>query len=341
MQVFASSVREVADTFLHAGYISAQPPAMAMEYPMFTDTAETGYAVTLNEAFSLADTASQEAAIAVPGLVESLGASWPHLLGVAGLALGGALLLRAARHVPVPARVPVLTLLLTGVILAGACDGIYEPPEPEDAADPGIYTTALLYSVVKEGVAVALHSEGDVDELVDIVDHVALPVDELTEGMEYALAAPFRDGWAQDLTLSSTDVSTFEVTSPGEDGEAGTADDLVATFDANDMGYEHRTYYLKRDGDTLWLLIRADASVESWNELDSQSGGEGEYRHDDRFYATPMDADYLSGDSYGDMHEIEDWGAVVADIEAFYETFVTEDDPDPVVVQVFDAAASA
>jgi hypothetical protein len=342
MQVFASSIREVADTFLHAGYISAQPPAMVMEYPMMADTSQTGYAVTLREAFQLAEPATEQAAMVAPGLTETLAAAGPHLLGIAGLALGGALVLRGARHVPAPARVPALSLLFAGVILAGACDGIYEPPDPEDASSPETYTTALLHSVVKEGIAAAHFADGEVKELVDIVDHAALPVAELTDGMEYALAAPFRDGWAQDLELSSTGVGVYEVSSPGADGERGTDDDLVVQVDTTDMGYDLRTYYLSRDGDTLWLLIRADSSANSWGETDALSGvTEGEYRHDDLFYAVPLDAAFLDDhdSSYGENLSSDDWETVIEDIEAFYDTFVTEDDPTPVVVQVFDPSA--
>jgi len=339
MRVFATSVQQAADTFLHAGYISAQPPAMAMEYPTLTDTTHTGYAVSVEQAFRLADTAGAESAMSA-GLVEMLGGAAPHLLGATGVAAGLWLLWRLSSRVVVPTRVPAMAAMMVGLWVFGACvTAPWEDIIPEDVADPDVYTTALLHSVVKEGISAHHFEDGTVDNLEAIAGHVALPVDQMSEDVQYVLDTYGLDGWGNEMELSIPEEDHYALTSAGADGEFDTDDDLVAEFDVSDMYELDRTYYLSQQGGTLWLFIRADGEASNSWQSDSLSGGEeGEYRFDERFYGIPLTEEYLTSgaESYGPgSHEGTDWEAVVAEIEAFYATFITGTDPNPVVVQVF------
>jgi hypothetical protein len=80
MHIFGTSIRQTADTFLHAGYLSASPgpPDVAGTYPLFQDTADTGYAASLDTALRLADSElAQQAATAAPGFLAGLGPMGP------------------------------------------------------------------------------------------------------------------------------------------------------------------------------------------------------------------------------------------------------------------------
>ena len=338
MHVFASSVQQAADTFLHAGYISAQPPAMAMEYPTLLDTANTGYAVSIEQAFQLAESGGAESAMTA-GLVEMLGGAAPHLLGATGLAAGLWLLWRLSSRVIVPTRVPAMAVMMVGLWVFGACvTAPWEDIVPEDVADPDVYTTALLHSVVKEGISAHHFEDGTVDNLSAIADHVALPVDQASESVQYALDTYGLDGWGNEMELSIPEEDIYALTSAGADGEFDTDDDLIAEFDVTDMFELDRNYYLTQQDDALWLYIRADGEASNSWQTDSLSGEEGGYRFDERFYGIPLTEEYLTSgaESYGPgAHEGTDWAVVVAEIEAFYATFITESDPNPVVVQVF------
>ena len=140
------------------------------------------------------------------------------------------------------------------------------------------------------------------------------------------------------MELSIPEEDIYALTSAGADGEFDTDDDLIAEFDVTDMFELDRNYYLTQQDDALWLYIRADGEASNSWQTDSLSGEEGGYRFDERFYGIPLTEEYLTSgaESYGPgAHEGTDWAVVVAEIEAFYATFITESDPNPVVVQVF------
>lgn len=343
MKIFAASATEVADTFLHAGYISAQPSAQVMEYPTLANTADTGTAVSLDEAFRLADQATAEAAMGVfPGMVESLGAAAPHLLGLAAVATLLALAARYARRLPARA-----TAMASVLVLVACVEAPWEDIEPEETADPVTYTDALLNSVVKEGLMDHHFSDGDVGSLASIADNVALPADDLSADMQYVLTAYGLDGWGNEMVLEMPDEDHYEVVSAGPDGQLDTDDDVAETFDVADVYEVDRTFYLSRVAGVLWVTIRSGGEdsnswgSDSYDHQGSLSGDETDgYCFDDKFYQMPITEDYLVN-SYepmmGDDGET-DWAAVVAEIEAFYAGFVTESDPDPIVMQVFGQA---
>jgi hypothetical protein len=341
MKIFAASATEAADTFLHAGYISAQPSAQILEYPTLADTADTGTAMSLEEAFRLAAPATNEAAVGlVPGLVETLGLAAPHLLGLAALVAAVALLARYARQVPAKASAMGAVL-----VLAACVEAPWEDIEPEETENPETYTSALLHTVVKEGLMDHHFTDGDVGSLADLADSVALPVDDLSESMAYVLETYGLDGWGNEMTLEAPDEDHYEVVSAGPDGQPDTGDDISATFDVSDAYDVDRTFYLSRVAGVLWLTIRSGGeSSNSWGEeLDGashQSGDSGEYCFDEKFYRVPLTETFLveNYEMYWGDDEERDWAAVVAELETFYAGFATETDPDPIVMQVFDQA---
>ena len=340
MQIFANSIQETADTFLHAGYISAQPSSMALEYPTLQDTADTGFAVTVEEAFRLAP-ATAEAAMSA-GVFEAMAAAAPPLAVVAATAAALVVVARAAgRRVGSPrlAYGGILGTLLAGVMVLGACiEDPWSNVEPEDYDDPTVATLMLMHSVVKEALTIHHHDAGAAAGLAAVADDIALPVEELSEGVEYALSTYGRDGWSNDLMLEQPDDGQYRVTSGGEDGEIDGSGDLEMDVDVNDLYGPNRTYYLTRRSDTLWLFIRAMPDAWQSNELDG-TGDEAGYFFDDRFYGVPLTAEYLeqAWESHGSFGtEDMDWPTIVADLAIFYQQFVTADDPDPVVIQIFD-----
>ncbi len=345
MQIFAGSVREAADSFLHAGYISAQPSSMALEYPTLVDTTDTGYAVSLDAAFRLSETAGADAAMT--GWLGGLAGAWPALLpvlAIASTAVAAVLLARLAGERTRATARGLVALGLAGALSVGtlgACVGVpWEDVEPEDFDDPHVATLVLMYTVVKEALLVHHSEVGAPDSLAAVADSVALPVAEPADGVAYALAAYGRDGWANELVLDSKSDQVYVVSSGGEDGTVGGDDDLALEVDVEDVYGPNRTYYLKRDGDTLWLYIRAMPEAWGSNELDG-GGDEAGYVFDERFYAVPLTVEYLeqawmSHDSY----ETEvDWPTTVTAIEAFYDGFVSVEDVEPLVVQIFSAEA--
>lgn len=338
MQLFASSVTQAAETFLHAGYISAQPPAMAMEYPMLQDTADTGYAVTLEGALRLSEAASQQAAVtAGPVWFETLGGALPAVAGAVGIA---ALAWWAIRHRPawMPRPVPALGTLALAVGLMVACVGNpWQDVPPEDFEDPDAATELLMQALVADTVVAHHGDAGTVTGLGQLDGEVGLPVDELSDAQQYAIDSYGRDGWGNDFAFTHLGEGQYELTSAGPDGELDTDDDVVLAIDATDIAPDQRTYYLlERDGD-LWLFIRNPPASLS-NEWDSAA--EGEVAFDDRFFGIPLTEEFLGQheDSYGELSGT-DWATALAEIRAFYDSMTTTDDP--VVVQIYDRAIAS
>jgi len=337
MHLFASSVKQAAETFLHAGYISAQPPAMAMEYPMLQDTANTGYAVTLESALQLSETASQQAAIAAgPVWFETFSAALPAVAGIAGVAALAALALRhGPRWIPRPAAALGTAALALGIMVA--CVGNpWEDVPPSDFEDEITANLVLMHSLVKEGIVVHHHESGTVASLAAIESVVALPVDEPTEAQQYALDAYGRDGWGNDFAFASLGDGAYSLTSAGPDGELETDDDVVLEIDSNDVANELRTYYLVQQSDALWAYIRTPPESYS-NQWDSSS--EGQPAFDDAFFGIPLTVEFLEGNELSGELGSGDWATAIAEIQTFYDSLATAEDP--VVVQIYDPSVTS
>jgi len=180
-----------------------------------------------------------------------------------------------------------------------------------------------------------------------IQDHVALPVLDPTEGQEYALQAYGWDGWARSFDFAPDNME-YVVTSAGPDGDLDTDDDISATFVRQDTLGHAGTYYLARRDGTLYLATRRHlvGGIEgpAGALADSYDGGElGEWvelpGNEGLYYAIPLTVEFLEDHvwafdpEYGEAeHSAAD--AVTA-VEALYESHATDDDPDPVVVQIY------
>lgn len=188
-------------------------------------------------------------------------------------------------------------------------------------------------------------TDGEVGSLAELADSVALPVDEPSDAMAYVLETYGLDGWGNEMTLEVPDEDHYDVISAGPDGEPDTEDDVSATFDVSDAYEVDRTFYLSREADVLRLAIRSGGeSSNSWSDslggYEHQSGDSGGYCFDEKFYCVPITETFLveNYEMFWGSDEERDWAAVVAEIEAFYAGFVTETDPDPIVMQVFEQA---
>ncbi len=338
MKIFGTSIHEAADAFLHAGYISAYPgpPDVAGSYPMFQDTADTGYAASLDAALRLADgELAEHAATAGGGLLASLGPMGPGLLGIAACAALVALAWRLSGAwgglAPRALRWSTAAPALAALGLASAC---LVPPwqdlEPRDFDDPQAATTVLIHAVVRDGLLAHQEDAGRALNLAAIQDHVRLPGDALTEGQEYALQAYGWDGWAHDLDFATPDSAHYEIASAGADGELDSADDHRLDFlTGQTLGADHGVYYLARVDGELWVMVRDHEDMgEPMIQPTALFGGD--------YLGVPVTAETLQEQCCWEAEDPQaEAQAIVADVTAFYEGFATADDPDPVVVQIY------
>lgn len=348
MKIFATSLTEAADTFLHAGYISAAPSPTDIlgEYPTLWDTANTGYAVSLETALQLADTTGGEAMTVATAGGPGIG-PWAALLGVAAAAALGWAAARwwgpARRRMALP-RAAVGPPALLAVLLAGACLAPWHDLEPRDYVDPEAATRVILGAIVRDALMVKAQSGPLPAGLAGLQGKVALPGGLDSDGVAYALQSYGWDGWARDIEYAKG--STTTLTSAGADGEMGTSDDLTHEFEAGDVYTENRAYYLVRSDDVIWITIRLEPDREAntsdtWGSSAQAGGSESKGGDTAAFDAVPLSTEVLT-EYFGEWGEDEqvDPETIVAEITAFYETHATGDDPHPVVVQLFAEAFS-
>ncbi len=342
MKIFGASLTDAADTYLHAGYISAapQPTDILGEYPTLWDTANTGYAVSVESALRLADSSAGEAMTVAAAGGPGIG-SWAALLGVAAAgAVGWSLADRWTPDGwrPAVVRAAVGPPALLAVLLAGACLAPWHDLDPRDYADPEAATKVILGAVVRDALMVKGQSGPLPTGLAGLQDHVALPGALESDGVAYALQSYGWDGWARDIEYDRG--STTTLTSAGADGETGTADDLSYEFEATDVYMANRAYYLVRTDGDIWITIRLEPDREAntsdtWGSSALAGGSESKGGGAAEFDAVPLTVEVLE-EYFGEWGEEDhDAEALVAEITALYETHATQDDPDPVVVQLF------
>lgn len=242
MQLFAASVQEPADLFLHAGYISAHAPApramspetakeifQSYEPVIKLDMGEAlrlkGEAVGIGPAQGKSGAEIQQARSKLD--VGALGAEGAALSwGLACFFVGLALLYRLKDHLrrrQLSAAIAALVLLLTGfAALAGGFGSIaqtaHDSPPPWQGiarrayAHPQAATQAILYGIIADAAANCPHA---LNSLADIQKEVGLPARKLTEGQQYALATYGLDGWGRPFRLAR--VSTQCLFAKGDD----------------------------------------------------------------------------------------------------------------------------
>jgi hypothetical protein len=258
MKVLAASIQQAADTFLHAGYISAHPRALGTyAFPGGPPRVE----LDLAEARRLKGE-SLSATIAA--------ADWQQVAGALCFfgALGAVVLVRrrlsGARRGLTTAAAVVLALLSltlvgwkqTGPPAAAPWRGVAR----QSYADPAQATTALLHGLVADAV-INHRSRRRIRSLARVRHSVALPLpaSKLTRGMKYALRTYGLDGWGRPFHISGSWRKGYRIRSAGADGKLDTADDrqlrvrqaMGETWEAT-----RHAFYLQKVGDRPAVLFR-------------------------------------------------------------------------------------
>ncbi len=351
MKIFAHSATTLADTFLHAGYVSATPSGVAMQYPMIHDPQHTGHAVSLADAFSLTTTTVPMDEAAATGLMDVLsnpGPTVPAVLALVVVAL-------AVRWLPRPrwtgagaAVSAAMVLLLVGGMSCSYPRGYMEVT---GFTHPSEMTFVMLNAVARDVLVRHHDDDAPFESIEDLDEHLSIPVDLLDDGMELALGAFPLDVWGNEIVLelqwldNAMGVPTepqYLLTSAGPDGVVETDDDITAHVVAqelvptHDSDYVRRTYYLQRRDNVLWVTTRrAPSSATHQADWDGEDPGEELWPG---YQSIPLDPE-LVATWWGLAYPFEDSLDCSEDvelIEAFYDTFVTPLDPQPMVVQYFD-----
>jgi len=242
MKIIASSVLETADSFLHAGYISAYArPLDSMRTPYssysayWTSSGDAGAGqapgqpqLTLDVAEALrleGETLTHEAAVAPsPTSAATIGA-FPNAFFTTGavaffvVALGLAYAAKQLRwRRPLQALPSLVACVLIGagalayVLLGAGTAAPYAELPPPTASPPWEGAQTRAYADPEQATLALLHGviadalvsvPGPVESLVQLQEEVGLPAQELTEGERYALQTYGLDGWGRPFRLTS------------------------------------------------------------------------------------------------------------------------------------------
>lgn len=267
MKILAASIAQVAERFLHPGYISANPRALdTYAYPDGSPTLQLDLAEALRlDGEALASAAPGSGAETASAAVATAG-PWPSpLWGVVAAALALAIwyLLRDPHRRRWRAIAPG-GALLAAVLAVGACS---DDPEPlpthppwegvslRDYANPEQATLALMHGIIADAVA---NVGQPIDILPNIQNEVGLPTRQLTEGQAYALQTYGIDGWGQEFRLSAQ--PAYQVTSAGPDGIFDNDDDLtmiVGQYDDENWDMSSRAWFIaEHEGQQVLLFHR-------------------------------------------------------------------------------------
>lgn len=202
--------------------------------------------------------------------------------------------------------------------------------------------------ILREALVVHHRTLAQPQQLGELAEQLALPLGEYSEGLTMALADFEADAWGQELDYLNNENGEFDggpywVGSAGDDGLFDTMDDVdlfiegYELADTYDFGQLQKVYYLKRRGDDLWMYTRIlpDSPADPDGEWGNSDPGETLYEN---YRGVPLDADFQSYwwtvAGYPDPEP--DWQANIAALESVYETFVTDEDPEPLVIQIFE-----
>jgi hypothetical protein len=271
MEIFNASIAEVADTFLHPGYMSAYVEVTApvsMTAAIVPVDKEPVMQVDMAQALKLTE-ALREPAGVVSGSMAPPVDGFPVFAVVlvataALLAVWMAHALRMHRGSP-----RLLGVLASAALLAvGAC-GQESPPEgtgpPGSAsaprvsravemapdvpfADPRLATQAILHGLISDALACSLAPE--IESLATVRAQIGLPGANKTAGMRWAVANFEDDGWGRRFRFRVLAKDRFEVTSAAEDGAFDTGDDIsleVRRAGSYTWPSQLRGFFLRRD----------------------------------------------------------------------------------------------
>lgn len=280
MQIFSTSLASAADTFLHAGYISAQPRTLG-SYSLPAEPPRLQ--LDAAEAVQLDGAAPAMLEAPVTGAAGGLG-SWLSdltmlaaepawvaagaMLFVVALLAGGLIGEWRGRRRLQPSATVLRTMATTGMLavvgwlaVAGAqvtFAGVPQPTESPIELRPYLHpeqaTQVILHGLVGEALAA---SGRGVKYLPDIRGEVGLPTGELTPGQAQAVAAYDHDGWGRPLRYQA---GLSAVASAGQDGKFDTSDDLeiqVNPWSNESFDGAHDAYWVQRaDGQTRVFFHR-------------------------------------------------------------------------------------
>ena len=341
MRLFNASIVDVADTFLHAGYVSAYPRALeAVAYPPgseYFDSAEKVIELNMHEALELGKSAVDAGVSDASAAVMSSGGNTSLLIGALSVlgVLGLLYLWKRQGGIGAAAFRPAWaasTFAMVLLLLNPHCkddktlptDPPWEGETVQSYAHPEEATYAILYGIIKP--ATAGIGQG-VDVLANIQNETALPVKSLTEGEQYALKMYGLDGWGNPFALNWTEESyyeesnyrVYEVTSAGPDGTMNTDDDISASFRqiTNDCWGDvtEVSFYIVPSGDTPTLLFHR------WkNKM---------FEYNDKSVAEGLTGDVLF-DVLDDLNETQ-----IAAVDTSFNNLASDGGSDPLVLQVF------
>jgi hypothetical protein len=288
MKILAASIARAADSFLHAGYISAYPrPLNEYSYPDSLPVEQLDVAESLRlQGETLASGATADPVSPI--------FAWHNLTTVALVAAAFGLLALLYLHrrrfagLLQPAGAWAAATMMMGLVLLARCGGEELEPLPTEAPwkgvviqkyqDPEAATKVLLHGIIAEALA---SMDREITTLPNIQNEVSLPAAQLTRGQQYALKTYGIDGWGRELRLDPTDEG-YTVTSAGADGQFGTSDDRhvnVRKSDNQSWDSRRRSFFLREDsaGSVVVLFHRWTGSHFEYNHLaeaQQMTGGE-------------------------------------------------------------------
>ncbi|MBI5544431.1 MAG: hypothetical protein HY901_11105 [Deltaproteobacteria bacterium] len=326
MQIFAASAARAAETFLHAGYVSAYPREMYLH-----PSGEPKLALELTEALRLKGEtlASSWTAGDGAGGAASLGGGgpWmPVLLAAAALVSGLVVWLLLRDRVSASGRRWAAAIAGAGSLVAGLACGPGLPTVPpwqgvavREYADPQQATVMLLNGLVADGI---INVRQPIDSLANIQGEVGLPKKALTEGEAYALQTYGLDGWGREMKLVIVEGEevAYTVKSAGADGIFDSADDLAITVQqADEESWDSRR----------WAFFLRKGEQQTPTILFHRWGGEL-FRYSNR-----ARAEALTGSSLFDALR-DEWSSEQRDaLKARYETAAAAVGYEPVLRVVF------
>ena len=267
MKILASSIQQAADTFLHAGYISAYPRTLySYGYGNSSPKMELDVAEALRlQGETLAAVTTSDPTMAAAAVTSSGG--WPTMLaGVAAIAGAVALIYWLRAHWPGPALRRAVSYGAVAVMALAVVGGVHCRPEPlptdqpwkdvalKSYADPAAATVLLLHGVIADGIE---NVGQPIDMLENIQNEIGLPLATLTRGQAYALKTYGIDGWGKAFRLTEAG-GKYTVTSAGADGAFDSSDDLsVSVVQSEDSTWDsdRKTYFVRKGADGKAVVL--------------------------------------------------------------------------------------
>ena len=249
MKIFGASITDTVQTFLHAGYISANPRTWGSY--MYPDSDPT---IQLDVQEALRLKTETFGTYLSPHTTDSLSASmanifnWPLLLtGV--LCFFGVLTvwyllrdrLRGKWRLAPPLLIPLAAFLILNCEDQQALPSKipWEGATIEEYAHPEDATTVLLHGIIADGI---INVGQPISGLENIQNEVSLPLSTLTKGEQYALKTYGLDGWGREFRLVKSR-GEYVVTSAGSDGVFDNPDDMeLKVSQCNDSSWDNNRY---------------------------------------------------------------------------------------------------